>query len=372
MKRMLALLLALLLLLPAGCTVRDQTAVQPKETNPPKSTEKPLETLPPLPTEAPEETEAPVPTEEPEPAYRNPLNGAPLDAPYTGRPVTVMINNLDKAMPHCGTADADILYECLAEGGVTRMQAVYSDISGVKKIGPVRSIRPYFIDIALSYDSIIGHAGGSEDAYSRIYNEKLPSIDGVRGSFDFSVFYRDPNRLWQGYEHALFTTGDNLLQYAQEKNYTLRFDEPYESGLHFVKDATPENGESAAAVDITFSLAKKTNLFYNEDSGLYSMVEHGMDYIDENTGDLVQFKNFIAIYAYIKVLDDYGRLSMNLTSGGRGYYACGGKFVPITWQRDAGDSFRYYLEDGSDLQLSAGTTYIAVLPEGGQGTVFFS
>jgi len=380
MKRIFALCLALLLLLSAvGCTVRAPKEQTKEASVTPQQTE-PDENLLPLPeepeapeeSEEPEEPEEPTPTEEPEPAYRNPLNGEPMDEPYTGRPVTVMINNLNKAMPHCGTSEADILYEVLAEGGVTRMQAVYSDISGVEKIGPVRSIRPYFLDIALSYDSIIGHAGGSEDAYSRIYSEKLQSIDGVRGSYSFSVFYRDPDRLWQGYEHAMFTTGDNLLKCAEEKAYPLSYDEPYDCGLHFVKDATPVNGDSALAAEITFSMAKKTQLFYNEDSGCYSMIEHGTDYIDENTGSVVLFKNFIAIYDAIRVLDDYGRLAMDLTTGGRGYFACGGKFVPITWARDAGENFRYYLEDGSELQLSVGTTYIAILPEGGQGTVYFS
>ena len=376
MKRILALILALLLLLTAaaGCTVREQPAEEPEATAEPAPTKKPEQPKPtPKPTpEPPEETEEPVPTEEPEPAYRNPLNGEPLEEPYMGRPVTVMINNLDKAMPHCGTANADILYEVLAEGGVTRMQAVFSDVSGVPKIGPVRSIRPYFLDIAISYGSVIGHAGGSDEAYSRIRNEALQNIDGVRGSYSFSVFYRDSSRMWKGAEHALFTTGDNLLKCAEEKKYPLSFDTPYESGLHFAKDAVPENGEDANAAEITFSMAKKTTLFYNENSGLYSMVQHRADYIDENTGDLVLFKNFIAIYTNSRTIDDYGRLSMDTTSGGRGYFACGGKFVPITWERDAGESFRYYLEDGSELQLGVGKTYIAVVPEGGQGSVLFS
>ena len=375
MKRIFAIMLAALLLLgAAGCSERGQTAgPKPAETNEP-AIKPPVkeDPLPTKPTEPPVETEEPVPTEEPEPAYRHPLNGSPLEEPYMGRPVTVMINNLNKAMPHCGTSNADILIECLAEGGVTRMQAVYSDVSGIEKIGPVRSIRPYFLDIALSFKSVIGHAGGSEAAYGRIKNEGLQNIDGVRGSYSFNVFYRDPNRLWLGYEHALFTTGDNLVKCAGEKQYPLTLDEPYDSGLHFVKDATPADGESAETVDITFSPAKTTKLFYNKDSGQYSLLQHGADYIDENTGDLVLFKNFIAIYTNQKVLDDYGRLAVDTTSGGRGYFACGGQFVSITWERAEGEPFHYYLEDGSDLEVNIGTTYIAILPEGGAGTVYFS
>lgn len=378
MKRILTLLLALLLLLSAAaCSSREITNTRdPQETEAPEETpaiQPPRDTQPPTPTPTPEVTETPepVPTEEPEPAYRNPLTGEGMDEPYMGRPVSMMINNLDKAMPHCGTGDADIIYECLAEGGVTRMQAIYSDVSGVEKIGPVRSIRPYFIDVALSYDSVIGHAGGSDAAYSRIRYEGLQNIDGVRGSYSFNVFYRDSARLWLGYEHALFTKGENLVKCAEEKKYPLTLDEPFDSGLHFVKDATPTDGDDALAAEITFSQAKKTKLFYNEEEKAYSLEQHGADYIDENTGDLVMFSNVIVFYTSARVLDAEGRLAIDLTSGGRGYFACGGKFVPITWARDEGDVFRYYTEDGSDLELSVGKTYIAILPEDGTAKVLF-
>ena len=82
----------------------------------------------------------------------------------------------------------------------------------------------------------------------------------------------------------------------------------------------------------------------------------------------MEFRNVIAIDAETHTLDAYGRLSVNLFDTGTGYYACGGKLVPITWKRDnVKDCFHYFLEDGSELNISEGRTYICILARN-QGT----
>jgi hypothetical protein len=97
----------------------------------------------PTPAESPEPTEAP---------YTNPLTGEGMDEGISAnRPWAIMINNLDKALPQCGISQADIIYEIPAEGGVTRMMAIFSDISDVEAIGSMRSLRPYYADVGLSY-----------------------------------------------------------------------------------------------------------------------------------------------------------------------------------------------------------------------------
>ena len=84
------------------------------------------------------------------------------------------------------------------------------------------------------------------------------------------------------------------------------------------------------------------------------------------------FRNVLMISAATRVLDNYGRLSVNLIGGGSGYFACGGSYVEITWARESlEDCFHYYLSDGSELQLGEGTTYIGVLAEN-KSTVDFA
>jgi len=370
MKRLLTMLLCAALLLAAvGCTSREPVAETPDVTETPATatpvpTPNPTET--PAPTEEPVE-ETPAPTEEPEPAYRNAFNGEGMEEPDNTRPFAVMINNLKEAQPQCGVSDADIIYEVLAEGGVTRMMAIFSDITKATHLGSIRSIRPYYIDISLAYGAVTVHAGGSDDAYSRIRSSKIENIDGVRGSYKNTPFARDQQRIYDGYatEHTLFANGEKLYACAEQLGYALTVGEDYDNGLRFVKDATPADGTDCAGAKIVFNSGKTTGLTYHEDTGLFTATQHGGSYKDGNTGDAVTFRNVLAIWAPTKVLDSYGRLSVGLTGGGEGYYACGGKYVEITWERDTvQDCFRYYLSDGTELSVSEGKTYVAVLSIG--------
>ena len=364
MRRAVTLALVVVLLFTAGCSVREEEG--PEGADPAVTPTQPAATQTPGPAAAaPTETPEPEPTEEPEPAYRSPFNGAGMEKPYSGRPFMVMINNIQAALPHRGVEQADILYEVLAEGGVTRMMAVFSDVEAVGEIGPVRSIRPYFIDLGLAYNSVIIHAGGSTEAYNRLYGGGIAYIDGLINYKLAKAFYRDQQRQWDGYavEHTLFTTGENLYKVASdEKNYSLELDEGYETGLHFVKDGTPEDGESAEKIKISFGY-KTTEANYDKDKGVYTLKQFGKNYVDETTGTQPEFTNILTIRAATYTIDSYGRLSITLNGTGSGWYACGGKCVPITWERESGRApFHYYLEDGTELSVGAGSSYIAIIP----------
>lgn len=383
MKRMFLILLALLMLLgTVGCGQTAEpaltplpTAEEPEPTPEPEPTLSPEPDPEPTPEPEPEPTPSPEPTPEPEPAYRNPFNGAPLEQPYSKRPMTVMVDNHTEAQPHCGTSQADILYEVLVEGSITRMMAVFSDVSSVPKMGPVRSIRPYYLDLSLSYDAIICHAGGSDAAYSRISAERLNNIDGVRGSYKNYPFYRDPNRVYHGVEHALFTSGSSVLTTVAEKGYRTSLNNPasYDSGLKFSRVACPVEGANATSITVTFYPGYKTTDFrYDADTGRYAMRQFGVNYTDGNTGATVCFENLIVFSAEGYILDSYGRRSFVLVNTtGKGYYANGGKIIPITWSRGANSGpFHYYREDGTELSVSPGHTYIGIIPRVNAGITY--
>ena len=85
------------------------------------------------------------------------------------RPVAIMLNNLKQALPQLGQSQADIIYELPAEGGITRMVGVYQSLDDVGTIGSHPLARPYYLEVALGHNrAIFLHAGGSEDAYSKI------------------------------------------------------------------------------------------------------------------------------------------------------------------------------------------------------------
>jgi len=127
----------------------------------------------------------------------NPLTGEKVSEDKSDlRPYCVMINNHPDARPSVGLSQASIIYEALAEGGITRMMAVFNDVDGIT-VGSLRSARPYYISMAQAYDAIYIHAGGSEQAYSDIKTLGIDNMDGVRGarSGEASSYYRDQTRL---------------------------------------------------------------------------------------------------------------------------------------------------------------------------------
>lgn len=311
-----------------------------------------------------EPTTAPTtePTEPPLP-YQNPITGEPMAEPLTARPFASTFNNVPDAMPHHGVSQADIIYECLAEGGATRCLGIFTDIRSVGAIGSVRSARVCFVDIVQAYDAIFSHAGCNTYAETELYNIGWADLDALWGAAT-PYYYRDESRLNSGYawEHTLFTTGQDMYDYAVSFDYRLESDEPYDFGLQFAEDGTPD-GETANTIVAHFEPdGKTTTMTYDKESGMYNEYENGRDYIDGNTGELVEFKNVFVLKTNLYYYD--GLSFMTLTGEGEGYYACGGKIVPILWSRDSNsDSFHYTLEDGTPLTQGIGHSYVAVIAD---------
>lgn len=302
--------------------------------------------------------------------YPSPLTGELLAVKMDSRPIAVTLNNIVDAMPQYGVGSADILYEVLAEGGITRCLGIYHDVSTVDTLGSIRSARPCLLDIAMAYDAVYVHAGGSSDAYNELSSTDWDHIDGVRGSNASSYYYRDQDRLSQGYalEHTLFIHGKDVVTYALERGCEMTRTQVEDYGLHFAQDGTPSGGTQAQKVTVEFANSSKTTDFvYNSSTGLYAASQYGGAYIDAATNQQLQFRNIIMITASTSYDSDGYRVYVELTDSGDGYYACGGKMIPIHWSR-SGDTapFVYTLADGSPLTLGVGKTYIAVTPYGSE------
>ena len=125
-----------------------------------------------------------------------------IDETSKSRPIAVMINNNHQAWPHAGLDKSYINYEIIAEGGITRIMALFKDQKDVEKIGSVRSSRPYFLDYVLENDAIYIHWGGSNDAYNDINSLGIDHIDGM--DYEGKYFFRDKS-LDKAYEHTGFT-----------------------------------------------------------------------------------------------------------------------------------------------------------------------
>ena len=384
MKRLICLVLALLLAA-FTLTACNPTVEDPVNPGPPAITSVPNNTPTPQPTPAPTAKPTPEPTAEPTPepsaeptpepteeqpvVYYHPLTGLPTESDLSGtKPVAVMINNLKQALPQQGISQADIIYEVLAEGGITRMMALYQQPATVGIIGSVRSARLYYFQLAQGHDALYIHAGGSPDFYTAKNNSGITTVDGVVGYYASSgagVFWRDRYRIsgqYYAYEHSLLTSGIRISSILTTAGLLGDHKDGFTETLRFSDENSAADGKSATRVIVPFSNYKTGEFKYDAATGLYAVEEYGHPYVDGNDGSQVKITNLLVLQAATQVMDGEGRLSIDLSSGS-GWYACGGRIIPIKWSKGAaGDPLRFFRTDGTELTLSRGKSYICIIP----------
>ena len=355
MKKMLALLLALSLLL-CGCAGAET----------PPTTEAPAETVT-EPTAEPTEEPTVAPTTEPAPVYTNPLTGEELDAPVDNRIFAVSINNLVYAVPHHGVQEADIFMEMFVNGSIIRGLALYTDPTQLSSIGSVRSTRYMFTDIALHYDAIVAHAGGSQWVLADV---AARGADGFNIDTADETYYsfRHKGRIKEGFgwEHCLFANGTGLMEKAAEKGIETAQDPEKDYGLIFTEDGTPAEGETADSITVTFTSfgRKASTMAYDAELGKYVYWQYDQMMVDGDTKEPETFENVVIMLADIR-MNAHAYHEADFVKGGEGYFACGGKIIPILWTCDGEDQpFRFTTVDGEPLAFGVGNSYIAIAPNG--------
>ena len=313
---------------------------------------------------------APVePEPEPEPVYpyANPLTGEGLDVDISGkRPVAVMFNNLKKALPQIGVSQADVIYEIVAEGGITRMMGVFQDLEGVGDLGSIRSARDYYVNLALGHDAIYIHAGGSPQAYAALYNWGVTHIDFVNGPYG-NMCWRDPDRRKSaGLEHSLLTSSEKVLAQMPSR-FRLDHEEGYEVGWTFDRD-TPAGGQRADKLTVPFSTYKTGYFTYDAEQNQYRIEQHidGSDvsYVDGATGAAVAVSNVLVLYTDVNQIkgDEAGRMEVRTTGAGDGLLLRDGMLYAITWQRDTRtDNYSFLDPNGGHIPLAVGSSYINIV-----------
>ncbi len=276
------------------------------------------------------------------------------------RPLAVMINNIKISLPQRGISKADVLYETLAEGGITRIMAMFADPEEIPDLGSIRSARSYYVELAASHNAIFTHAGGSDGAYSTIKQKNIDNIDFLSGA---SAAYRDKDRLNNRVpaEHTLFTNAELLAKRLKNKDLYAKIDDFFRFG-----DNTKqmENAEAALNITAPFSNSAKATFTYDSESGLYKKGQFNAPHIDGATGETLTFKNVFLLKTAITKTNDYkNHVAVDLTSG-EGYYACEGKMIPIKWQKNGfNKQLKYYTMDNNEIYVAEGKSYVCILPE---------
>ena len=314
---------------------------------------------------------------EPEPVYpyAHPLTGEGMDTDISGkRPIAVMFNNLKKALPQVGVSNADVLYEMVAEGGITRIMGLYQDLEGVGDLGSIRSARDYYVNLALGHDAIYIHAGGSPQAYDAFDDLKMSHIDFVNGPYG-NMCWRDPDRRKSaGLEHSLFTSGEKVLEQLP-KRIAQEHDDGYAVGWTFDKEV-PAGGTAAAKLTVPFSTYKTGYFTYDAGENRYLIDQYidkkDIPYVDGGTDEPVSVRNVLVLYTDVSGVkgDDKGRMEVRTTGTGDGLLLRDGVLQEITWQRDKRTDCLRFLDraSGQDTPLAVGPSYINIVGTSAQVT----
>jgi len=276
------------------------------------------------------------------------------------RAFAVMLDNLYSARPQAGLSQADIVYEILVEGSITRYMAVFQS-EYPNNIGPVRSARPYFVKKSLEFDAFYTHVGGSPQGLKDIKRLNLYDINAMSCGAD--IFWRvDHKKI----PHNMYTSSDAILKEANRKKYKTNGEIEF---LDFYKDNTKINGENGNIIKIRYKepigkdLVGYTSEYrYDIESGLYYRYTNSEKYIDENNKEELTVKNILVQFAKTRVVDDKLRREIDIVGTGQGLYFTNGEYIEVTWEKKTESSRTIFYSNGEEIKLNVGKTWIQVVP----------
>lgn len=284
-----------------------------------------------------------------------------IDENSDTRPIAISINNNHDAWPHAGLQDAYLGYELIAEGGITRLIALYKD-KDTSKIGSVRSARHYFLDYVLENDAIFVHYGFSPQAKEDI--ERL-GINNINGLYTSSAFYRDKS-LNRSFEHTAFTTMEKINKTIKSKGYRKTSKEQLLKYSPIKVDYSNDNSLKAAnKVVIKYSSYQTTSYEYDKENMVYKMFMSNKPHTDLVTNKQYTVKNIITYQVKnVSLNDSKGRQNLENIGKGEGYYISNGEAIKIKWSKSSrSDKTKYYKMNDEELIVNDGNTWIHIQPQ---------
>lgn len=309
------------------------------------------------------------------------------------RPAGVMIENHTDARPQSGLSSADIIYEAVAEGGITRFLAIFY-CNDAQYVGPVRSARMYFIRFAEEYGDhpLYVHVGGAAkdgpaDAMGELVKlgwKNYNDLDNL-GDFGFPYIFRDPERLpTKMTEHHVYTGTQKIWDFAKTKRDLTNVDQKGKIwDVSFTKwkfqNDEKESDRGTDAQKISFGFWDQfisdygVVWTYDKASNSYKRENGGVPHIDKNTGKQLQAKNIVIIFADESVVNDGYEIGQHMMydilGTGDGYVFQNGQAIKGTWsKKNATTRTMFTDEDGKNISFVRGQIFIEILPTGNKVT----
>lgn len=290
------------------------------------------------------ETPAPVPL------YAS-LTGLPIaDATVNDRPVTaIMIENSQDARPQSGLNKAGVIFEAVAEGGITRFLTLWQDTES-DYIGPVRSVRPYYVQWLRGFDAAVAHVGGSGQALAMLKESGAKDLDQFANS---SAYWRVSNRYAP---HNMYTSIAKLREVEAKKGYGKSSYTAFPR-----KDDTPNAQPNAKTIDFNISGAIYNSHYdYDAASNTYKRSEGGKPHTDEKSSEQLSPKVVVALVMPQGKNGIY--TTYNTIGGGQALVFQDGIVTTGTWAK-SGDTSQFVFKDsaGAEIKFNRGQTWFTVL-----------
>ncbi len=276
------------------------------------------------------------------------------ESPFGSRPLAIMVENSEGARPQSGLDKANIIYEVLAEGGITRFLAIYYD-QDAEEVGPIRSARPYFVSKSLEHQAVYIHVGGSEEAYNFIKEE---NIDDINEFVDFEPFWRSTDR---EPPHNLYTSTSKLRKESNKLGYIEMIKkQEYQFEIDRNERLT---GRETDSIVIPYNSTYTVSYQYQPESMKYIRFMNGEPHIDAKTKKQLAVDNIIIQFAGTKILDEEGRLAIDFVGKGTGLLFIKGNSTEIAWEKPDLRARTVFLDkEGNRIALTPGNVWIQIVP----------
>ncbi|MDO4745314.1 MAG: DUF3048 domain-containing protein [Bacillota bacterium] len=281
----------------------------------------------------------------------SPITGQAYDTELPARPLIVSIDNVGDAIPQSWISKADIVYEFPVEGRQTRLQAVYYG-EFPEEFGPIRSTRPYFVDLTREYKGIFLAHGWSPQAQEYLMTGVVPYINAMNSSLNF---YRVDDK---EAPHNSYIKWDTVKGEIDAQGWWA--EDQKIKPFSFLAGAQVNEGASAKKIEFVYT-SSECEFTYNAETGKYTRTIGGSKYVDHETGKSVTVDNILMQKVTSSELDNKGRLKIDMCAGGDAILFTNGVAVKGTWSREDLDSRTIFVdENGNEFKLTPGQTWVEI------------
>lgn len=288
--------------------------------------------------------------------YYSPLTGMEVSSEAaTKQPVTaIMIENSPDARPQSGLKDAGVVFEAIAEGGITRFLTLHQE-DKPQLIGPVRSLRMYYVDWLAPFNASVAHVGGSAAALAEVRSGKYRDIDQF---FNAGSYWRATDRYAP---HNVYTSFERLDALNAAKGFT---------SSTFTGFARADGKKVDTPNATRIAIAISSNLYnplytYDATTNLYQRNLAGVPHIDREGGQITPSVVIAIKVNEATVMEDGYRQSITTSGSGEADIFQNGTVIKGTWNKaDRGSQIIFKDETGKEVALNRGQTWISAVPNG--------